>query len=316
MVLYLSPTYEGKRHDKTICDLEEIKFDVPVVLWEDLGFIGLNPDNADIRRPVMGVKESMEHMAKKGGEAWDEIKNAALEGWEWISKTAWPGIREVFKSGLDWLTGPGGEEFKNEVKVIWNEITDFVGKIWDDSLGPWFNEKWDKIQIWWKETAWPWITEKIGNGFKALGGIIVDAIKSAIGGDLLKMGIKKVAPKLPGAQSLKVAASKAIPGVVGKGLAKAAVKKIPVVGAIAGAGFAAKRAIDGDWAGAAMELGSGLASIIPVVGTAVSAAADVAIMARDIKKSVKEEKHQDFFYSNNTVHKFDPKYKNYSTPQR
>jgi hypothetical protein len=56
MVLYLSPTYEGKRHDKTICDLEEIKFDIPVVLWEDLGFIGLNPDNADIRRPVKKPK--------------------------------------------------------------------------------------------------------------------------------------------------------------------------------------------------------------------------------------------------------------------
>ncbi|MDR1154969.1 MAG: transposase family protein, partial [Bacteroidales bacterium] len=27
-------------------------FEVPVILWEDLGFIGLNPDNADVRRPV------------------------------------------------------------------------------------------------------------------------------------------------------------------------------------------------------------------------------------------------------------------------
>ena len=56
MVLYLSPTYKGKKHDKTICDLEHIKFDVPVVLWEDLGFIGLNPDNADVRRPVKKPK--------------------------------------------------------------------------------------------------------------------------------------------------------------------------------------------------------------------------------------------------------------------
>ena len=51
-VLYLSPTYEGKAHDKSICDEERIKFDVPVVLWQDLGFVGLNPDNADVRRPV------------------------------------------------------------------------------------------------------------------------------------------------------------------------------------------------------------------------------------------------------------------------
>ena len=40
-VLYLSPTYEGKAHDKSICDEEQIKFDVPVVFWEDLGFMGL-----------------------------------------------------------------------------------------------------------------------------------------------------------------------------------------------------------------------------------------------------------------------------------
>jgi hypothetical protein len=51
-VLYLSPTYEGRVHDKNICDEEQIRFEVPVILWEDLGFIGLNPDNADVRRPV------------------------------------------------------------------------------------------------------------------------------------------------------------------------------------------------------------------------------------------------------------------------
>jgi len=51
-VLYLSPTYQGKAHDKNICDEEQIKFEVPVILWEDLGFIGLNPDNADVRRPM------------------------------------------------------------------------------------------------------------------------------------------------------------------------------------------------------------------------------------------------------------------------
>ena len=51
-VLYLSPTYEGKAHDKSICDEEEIRFDVPVTLWEDLGFIGLDPDNAVVKRPI------------------------------------------------------------------------------------------------------------------------------------------------------------------------------------------------------------------------------------------------------------------------
>ena len=52
IVLYLSPTYQGKAHDKSICDEEQIRFDVPVTLWEDLGFIGLNPDKSVVKRPV------------------------------------------------------------------------------------------------------------------------------------------------------------------------------------------------------------------------------------------------------------------------
>jgi len=51
-VLYLFPTYEGKAHDKKICDEEQIKFEVPVILWEDTGFVGLNPDNAEVKRPM------------------------------------------------------------------------------------------------------------------------------------------------------------------------------------------------------------------------------------------------------------------------
>jgi hypothetical protein len=47
-VLYLSLTYTGKTHDKSICDEEQIKFEIPVIFWEDLGLIGLNPDNADV----------------------------------------------------------------------------------------------------------------------------------------------------------------------------------------------------------------------------------------------------------------------------
>ena len=51
-VLYLSPTYEGKAHDKSIWEEEQIKFEVPVILGEDLGFIGLNPENTEVKRPI------------------------------------------------------------------------------------------------------------------------------------------------------------------------------------------------------------------------------------------------------------------------
>ena len=55
-VLYLSLTYEGSVHDKNICDEEQIRFDLPVVLWQDFGFIGLNPDNAQMYCPIKKPK--------------------------------------------------------------------------------------------------------------------------------------------------------------------------------------------------------------------------------------------------------------------
>lgn len=68
---------------------------------------------------------------------------------------------------------------------------------------------------------------------------------------------------------------------VAKGLGKMGLKKIPGVGAIAGAAFAAERAMKGDWLGAGGELLSGLAGTIPGIGTGVSAAIDAGLMARD-----------------------------------
>jgi hypothetical protein len=50
-ILYLSPTYEGSVHDKTICDEEEIQFSKTLRLWLDSGFEGFNPENAIINRP-------------------------------------------------------------------------------------------------------------------------------------------------------------------------------------------------------------------------------------------------------------------------
>jgi len=66
-----------------------------------------------------------------------------------------------------------------------------------------------------------------------------------------------------------------------KGFGKMGLKKIPGVGAIAGAAFAAERAMKGDWLGAGGELLSGLAGTIPGIGTGVSTAIDAGLMARD-----------------------------------
>jgi len=72
-----------------------------------------------------------------------------------------------------------------------------------------------------------------------------------------------------------------------KALGKSILKKIPGVGLLAGIGFGLQRALSGDLAGAALELASGAASTIPGIGTAVSLAADAALVARDISRAKK-----------------------------
>jgi hypothetical protein len=72
--------------------------------------------------------------------------------------------------------------------------------------------------------------------------------------------------------------------IAAKSSSKFAVKKIPVIGAIAGAVFAAKRLMDGDVAGAALELTSGGAALLPGAGTVASVGVDAGILARDITR--------------------------------
>lgn len=43
-VVFLSDTYEGKKHDKAICDEEDFQFPQGSKLWKDLGFQGYEPD--------------------------------------------------------------------------------------------------------------------------------------------------------------------------------------------------------------------------------------------------------------------------------
>lgn len=67
-----------------------------------------------------------------------------------------------------------------------------------------------------------------------------------------------------------------------KGIGKSVLKKIPLIGLIAGLGFGAQRAYGGDWLGAAGEVASGAAGMIPGIGTAASIGIDTALAGRDI----------------------------------
>jgi hypothetical protein len=143
------------------------------------------------------------------------------------------------------------------------------------------------------------LTETVKN---VLGLPIVDGFKSVlvamgvmtaalIGKDKLKSlagkGIDKIAGKLTGTGG-KLAAEGVETAVSGasKAVGKSVLKKIPLVGLIAGLGFGASRAWDGDWTGAAAEAASGAASTVPGVGTAASVAIDAGLAARDINNAL------------------------------
>ena len=81
--------------------------------------------------------------------------------------------------------------------------------------------------------------------------------------------------------------------IAGKGGMKAVLKKIPILGALVGAGLAFQRAKNGDWLGAGMEFVSGIASIIPGYGTAASLAIDAALLGTDLAGVTGQGKNAD-----------------------
>jgi hypothetical protein len=122
------------------------------------------------------------------------------------------------------------------------------------------------------------VGKNIGKGVKGIGKGIVNIGKS---------GIKGVKTAAKGAKAIVKGGGKGLLKGLGKFGGKSFLKKIPIVGLGLGAAFAAGRLLSSppDWMGAALELGSGAASMIPGVGTAVSLALDAGTMVRDHKKN-------------------------------
>ena len=119
---------------------------------------------------------------------------------------------------------------------------------------------------------------KAGKNILSKGGNLVNRI-------IPKSAKKKVAQKLiktATKKGLQKAGAKVATKIAAKSAVKIGLKKIPVVGLIAGLGFGAQRLLKGDIAGALMEAGSGIASTIPGPGTAISAGIDAALIAKDV----------------------------------
>ena len=106
---------------------------------------------------------------------------------------------------------------------------------------------------------------KAAGGAMKMGGGMMGVMGNAAGG-LMKAGsgLGKAAGKL---------------GKIGLG---SLLKKIPLLGLVAGGVLGLSRAAEGDWLGAAGELASGAARTIPGLGTLASVGIDGALAARDL----------------------------------
>jgi hypothetical protein len=95
-------------------------------------------------------------------------------------------------------------------------------------------------------------------------------------GNVAKDTVKNTAKKTAKKSALKAGA---------KAVGKSFLKKIPVIGALAGLGFGISRLMDGDTVGAGAEVASGLMGSIPFIGTAASAGTDAWLANRDMNKT-------------------------------
>ena len=96
------------------------------------------------------------------------------------------------------------------------------------------------------------------------------------------------------AKTVGKTAAKTVGKTAAKTVGKSLVKKIPGVGLLAGLYFAGGKLLEGDFAGAGLEVASGTASLLPGIGTGLSVAIDAGIAARDISKATSGETASDF----------------------
>mgnify|MGYP003122049651 CR=1 FL=1 len=109
-------------------------------------------------------------------------------------------------------------------------------------------------------------------------GLSSKQIAAGFGGKEAKDQLAKQGGKIGGKNIGKIGAK-----LGAKTIGKSLLKKIPGVGLLFGVGYSLQRAMKGDYAGAALELASGAASLLPGAGTMASVAIDAGLAAKDIK---------------------------------
>jgi hypothetical protein len=248
--------------------------------------------DANAVKAMMAEQQSLKERADASQTFDDKLTNLVNQ----FKQTLFPFI-EALSKGLEGPLGKLSDALKDPKTI--QMITDTATKIGEviGKIGTWIVENpFKSLLSLGLFEAGKWFLNGIalGKGFNTVanaggGGSILDSLtggKSTKGRRrLLGRGVGK------GIQGLGRAGGKIgggigkiggkIAGGVGKTLGKSLLKKIPIVGLLAGLGFGVSRLMDGDWAGALGEVASGAASIIPGVGTAASVAIDAGLAARD-----------------------------------
>ncbi|MDM8524297.1 transposase family protein, partial [Desulfococcaceae bacterium HSG8] len=96
-VKYLSGTCEGKKHDKKLCDEEQLVFPKDIGLWKDTGFQGYEPEGVNTHQPKK---------KPRGGELSidEQIENSIISGVRIVVEHVISGIkrcrivRDVFRN--------------------------------------------------------------------------------------------------------------------------------------------------------------------------------------------------------------------------
>jgi hypothetical protein len=129
---------------------------------------------------------------------------------------------------------------------------------------------------------WGKLESGLSKVWNKTGGKLVKKVKAAGSWIVKKVLGSKVGRKLLGGLTKKIGA------ILGKSAAKSLLKRIPIMGALMGIGFAIPRAMRGDWLGAAGEVASGALSLMGPLGLVAGTGLDVALGARDAVKAKEE----------------------------
>jgi len=199
---------------------------------------------------LLGVFTSL---TKYGGVALNAMKGA--------SKAIWSATKNTTTKLFDMT--------KKASSAIWDGLKKGGSKVLDVTKNA-AGKTWDFV----KGGA-----SKLTSGVKNIGSGVLDKSKSLIkdGGK----GLSKSSTKMGTKAATKVG-SKSAAKLATKAIGKSVLKKIPVVGLLAGLGFGINKAMDGDFTGAGLEVLSGGASLLPGLGTGASLAIDAGLAARDM----------------------------------